>query len=198
MEFLFAHSGLAIGLLGAGLAACLAGAGSGIGTGIAGACFTGDIGNVTVERETFRVDLFGERRRSRFDKLAGHGIEIARRFDRTELKVNGRDVVELDIDGVVVKILRGDTGGSVKVVCFQTDGTAHGNDVALLRGIARNGFLVDQIREYKVVDQTRKSLTRDLLYGKIKFSHSINPFFSGENFFEKKVSPDPFQKTLNK
>ena len=34
MEFLFAHSGLAIGLLGAGLAACLAGAGSGIGTGI--------------------------------------------------------------------------------------------------------------------------------------------------------------------
>jgi len=36
MEFLFAHSGLAIGLLGAGLAACLAGAGSGIGTGIAG------------------------------------------------------------------------------------------------------------------------------------------------------------------
>jgi len=36
MEFLFAHSGLAIGLLGAALAACLAGAGSGIGTGIAG------------------------------------------------------------------------------------------------------------------------------------------------------------------
>ena len=36
MEFLFAHSGLAIGLLGAGLAACLAGAGSGLGTGIAG------------------------------------------------------------------------------------------------------------------------------------------------------------------
>ena len=36
MEFLFAHSGLAIGLLAAGLAACLAGAGSGVGTGIAG------------------------------------------------------------------------------------------------------------------------------------------------------------------
>ena len=36
MEYLFAHSGLAIGLLGAGLAACLAGAGSGVGTGIAG------------------------------------------------------------------------------------------------------------------------------------------------------------------
>lgn len=36
MEFLFANTGLAIGLLGAGLAACLAGAGSGIGTGIAG------------------------------------------------------------------------------------------------------------------------------------------------------------------
>ena len=36
MEFLFAHSGLAIGLLGAGLATCLAGAGSGIGTGYAG------------------------------------------------------------------------------------------------------------------------------------------------------------------
>ena len=36
MEFLFAHSGLAIGLLGAGLAACLAGAGSGVGTGNAG------------------------------------------------------------------------------------------------------------------------------------------------------------------
>ena len=36
MEFLFEHSGLAIGLLGAGLAACLAGAGSGIGTGYAG------------------------------------------------------------------------------------------------------------------------------------------------------------------
>ena len=36
MEFLFAHSGLAIGLLGAGLAACLACAGSGVGTGIAG------------------------------------------------------------------------------------------------------------------------------------------------------------------
>jgi len=41
MEFLFAHSGLAIGLLGAGLAACLAGAGSGIGTGIAGETGTG-------------------------------------------------------------------------------------------------------------------------------------------------------------
>ena len=36
MEFLFAHLGLAIGLLGAGLAACLAGAGSAVGTGIAG------------------------------------------------------------------------------------------------------------------------------------------------------------------
>ena len=36
MEFLFQHTGLAIGLLGAGLAACLPGAGSGIGTGIAG------------------------------------------------------------------------------------------------------------------------------------------------------------------
>ena len=36
MEFLLQHTGLAIGLLGAGLAACLAGAGSGIGTGIAG------------------------------------------------------------------------------------------------------------------------------------------------------------------
>ena len=36
MEFLFAHSGLAIGLLGAGLAACMAGAGSGVGTGLAG------------------------------------------------------------------------------------------------------------------------------------------------------------------
>ena len=36
MEFLFANTGLAIGLLGAGLAACLAGAGSGVGTGIAG------------------------------------------------------------------------------------------------------------------------------------------------------------------
>ena len=34
MEFLFAHSGLAIGLLGAGLAACLAGAGSGVGAGV--------------------------------------------------------------------------------------------------------------------------------------------------------------------
>lgn len=41
MEFLFQHSGLAIGLLGAGLAACLAGAGSGIGTGIAGEAGTG-------------------------------------------------------------------------------------------------------------------------------------------------------------
>ena len=36
MEFLFAHSGLAIGLLGAGLAACMACAGSAVGTGIAG------------------------------------------------------------------------------------------------------------------------------------------------------------------
>ena len=36
MEFLFNNTGLAIGLLGAGLAACLAGAGSGVGTGIAG------------------------------------------------------------------------------------------------------------------------------------------------------------------
>jgi len=36
MESLFAHTGLAIGLLGAGLAACLAGAGSARGTGIAG------------------------------------------------------------------------------------------------------------------------------------------------------------------
>ena len=41
MEFLFAHSGLAIGLLGAGLAACLAGAGSGVGTGIAGVAGAG-------------------------------------------------------------------------------------------------------------------------------------------------------------
>ena len=41
MEFLFAHSGLAIGLLGAGLAACLAGAGSGVGTGIAGEAASG-------------------------------------------------------------------------------------------------------------------------------------------------------------
>ena len=43
MEFLFAHSGLAIGLLGAGLAACLAGAGSGVGTGIAGEAGAGRV-----------------------------------------------------------------------------------------------------------------------------------------------------------
>ena len=36
MEFLFQNTGLAIGLLGAGLAVCLSGAGSGVGTGIAG------------------------------------------------------------------------------------------------------------------------------------------------------------------
>ena len=36
MEFLFSQTGLAIGLLGAGLSACLAGAGSAVGTGIAG------------------------------------------------------------------------------------------------------------------------------------------------------------------
>jgi len=36
METLFQYAGAAIGLLGAGLAACLAGAGSGLGTGIAG------------------------------------------------------------------------------------------------------------------------------------------------------------------
>jgi len=36
MEFLLQHTGLAIALLGAGLAACLAGAGSGLGTGYAG------------------------------------------------------------------------------------------------------------------------------------------------------------------
>ena len=41
MEFLGISSGLAIGLLGAGLAACLAGAGSGIGTGTAGAAGAG-------------------------------------------------------------------------------------------------------------------------------------------------------------
>ena len=41
MEFLFQYTGLAIGLLGAGLAACLAGAGSGVGTGIAGEAGTG-------------------------------------------------------------------------------------------------------------------------------------------------------------
>ena len=41
MEFLFQNTGLAIGLLGAGLAACLAGAGSGVGTGIAGEAGTG-------------------------------------------------------------------------------------------------------------------------------------------------------------
>ena len=41
MESLFQYAGLAIGLLGAGLAACLAGAGSGIGTGIAGQAGTG-------------------------------------------------------------------------------------------------------------------------------------------------------------
>ena len=41
MESLFQNAGLAIGLLGAGLAACLAGAGSGVGTGIAGQAGTG-------------------------------------------------------------------------------------------------------------------------------------------------------------
>jgi len=41
MEFLFSHSGLAIGLLGAGLAACMAGAGSAKGTGVAGEAAAG-------------------------------------------------------------------------------------------------------------------------------------------------------------
>src|SRR5574344_1712974 len=50
MEFLFAHSGLAIGLLGAGLAACLAGAGSAVGTGIAGEA---GAGLVTEQPEKF-------------------------------------------------------------------------------------------------------------------------------------------------
>ncbi|MCF0138181.1 MAG: V-type ATP synthase subunit K [Oscillospiraceae bacterium] len=50
MEFLFAHSGLAIGLLGAGLAACLACAGSAIGTGLAGEA---GAGLITEEPEKF-------------------------------------------------------------------------------------------------------------------------------------------------
>lgn len=50
MEFLFAHSGLAIGLLGAGLAACMACAGSAIGTGIAGEA---GAGLITEEPEKF-------------------------------------------------------------------------------------------------------------------------------------------------
>ena len=37
MEFLYGHSGLAIGLLGAALSACLSAAGSSVGCGIAGA-----------------------------------------------------------------------------------------------------------------------------------------------------------------
>lgn len=41
MEFLFNHTGLAIGLLGAGLSACLSGAGSAVGTGIAGEAAAG-------------------------------------------------------------------------------------------------------------------------------------------------------------
>jgi len=36
MDSIFQNAGLAIGLLGAGLAACMAGAGSGLGTGVAG------------------------------------------------------------------------------------------------------------------------------------------------------------------
>ena len=50
MEFLFAHSGLAIGLLGAGLAACMACAGSAIGTGCAGEA---GAGLITEEPEKF-------------------------------------------------------------------------------------------------------------------------------------------------
>ena len=50
MEFLFAHSGLAIGLLGAGLAAGMACAGSAIGTGIAGEA---GAGLITEEPEKF-------------------------------------------------------------------------------------------------------------------------------------------------
>ena len=50
MEFLFAHSGLAIGLLGAGLAACMACAGSAVGTGIAGEA---GAGLITEEPEKF-------------------------------------------------------------------------------------------------------------------------------------------------
>ena len=56
MEFLFQHSGLAIGLLGAGLAACLAGAGSGIGTGIAGQA---GAGLVTEDPSKFGKVLYG-------------------------------------------------------------------------------------------------------------------------------------------
>ena len=50
MEFLFAHSGLAIGLLGAGLAACMACAGSAVGPGIAGEA---GAGLITEEPEKF-------------------------------------------------------------------------------------------------------------------------------------------------
>ena len=50
MEFITAlmngqYTGLAIGLLGAGLAACLAGAGSGLGTGVAGEAGAELVGN---------------------------------------------------------------------------------------------------------------------------------------------------------
>jgi len=50
MEFLFSHSGLAIGLLGAGLAACMACAGSALGTGYAGEA---GAGLITEEPEKF-------------------------------------------------------------------------------------------------------------------------------------------------
>ncbi len=50
MEFLFANTGLAIGLLGAGLAACMACAGSAIGTGLAGEA---GAGLITEEPEKF-------------------------------------------------------------------------------------------------------------------------------------------------
>ncbi len=50
MEFLFANTGLAIGLLGAGLAACMACAGSAVGTGLAGEA---GAGLITEEPEKF-------------------------------------------------------------------------------------------------------------------------------------------------
>ena len=50
MEFLFGHSGLAIGLLGAALSACLSAAGSSVGCGIAGEA---GAGLVTEQPEKF-------------------------------------------------------------------------------------------------------------------------------------------------
>ena len=136
-----------------------------------------DIWDIQRQGKTFGIDVLGERRRSRFDKLAFkrciahvYGFLYGGIFNR-----DIRDRIKFHIDGAFIDILRGD--GRFEILRAQDNGLADLDRFALAVDEIAGIVAIDQRREDEVLLQPFKASAGDFFdVDKVIRHNSNHPF----------------------